>query len=58
MPNTAAVFKQVDVKRAAKGALDAGLPVAQVEIDPDGKITIVVGDVTKTSQSSNPWDEA
>jgi hypothetical protein len=34
-------FTQADVTRAAKGALQAGLNVNRIEIDPAGKIVIV-----------------
>ena len=57
MSNTSAAFKQVDIKRAAKGALDAGLNVARVEIDREGKIVVVVGEVEKVGGESNPWDQ-
>lgn len=40
MSNRAASFKQIDVTRAAKGALAAGLDVVRMEIDRDGKIVI------------------
>jgi len=35
---------QSDVRRAVQGATDAGLTVARVEIDPDGRIVIVSGE--------------
>ncbi|MCF3642905.1 hypothetical protein LXM94_23345 [Rhizobium sp. TRM95111] len=34
-------FKQVDVKRALKGAEQAGFVVGRIEIDPSGKITVI-----------------
>lgn len=49
-----ASFKQIDVTRAAKGALAAGLPVARMEIDRDGKIIIIVDN--GTPQTVNDWD--
>lgn len=48
-------FKQIDVTRAAKGVLAAGLPVARMEIDFDGKIVIVVDNGTTTTEK-NDWD--
>ncbi|KIN72554.1 hypothetical protein [Sulfitobacter guttiformis] len=54
MSNPRATFKQVDVTRAAKGALAAGLPVERVEICRDGKIIIFVQQGVATSQ--NDWD--
>lgn len=55
MANPRAVFKQVDVTRAAKGVTKAGLPVGRVEIDPDGKIVITVQDSPPDSER-NDWD--
>lgn len=55
MSNRAASFKQIDVTRAAKGALAAGLDVVRMEIDRDGKIVIVVGNGTATTEK-NDWD--
>ena len=36
-------FKQRDLVRAIKGAKAAGVQVAKVEIDKDGKIAITIG---------------
>jgi len=44
MPRRPARFLQSDVRRAVQGAMDAGLTVARVEIDPDGRIVIVSGE--------------
>lgn len=49
-------FKQVDVTRAAKGVLAAGLPVGKVEIDREGKIVILTRDPDEGSSSANDWD--
>lgn len=48
-------FKQIDVKRATKGVLDAGLPIGRVEIDRDGKIVILIADGGQTAEP-NDWD--
>jgi hypothetical protein len=37
-------FLKSDVRRAIQAATDAGLAVARVEIDPDGRIVIVSGE--------------
>lgn len=55
MANPRAAFKQVDVTRAAKGVLAAGLPVGRVEIDRDGKIIVLVGDAALQPEK-NDWD--
>lgn len=47
MPRRQTRFLQSDVRRAVQGAMDAGLVVARVEIDPDGKIVIILSDGTK-----------
>jgi hypothetical protein len=43
MPSGSCTFRQIDVTRALKGARKAGVDVARVEIDRDGKITVVAG---------------
>ena len=58
MAPRAALFHQVDVKRAVKGALAAGLPVGRVEVGGDG--TIVIFAASETDQHTtkrNPWDK-
>lgn len=55
MANPRAVFKQVDVTRAAKGVVKAGLPVGRIEIDREGKIVITVQD-TPPDSARNDWD--
>ncbi len=56
MPNTRATVKQIEVTRAIKGAVAAGLTVARIEVDRhSGKIVIFSDGVV--SSSPNPWDE-
>lgn len=56
MPNTRATVKQIDVTRALKGALAAGLSVARVEVDQrTGKI-VIFSDGADGS-APNAWDE-
>jgi len=47
MTHRPARFSQSDVRRAVQGATAAGLTVARVEIDPDGRIVIVSGSEAK-----------
>ena len=47
-------FKQADVKRAAAGTLAAGLIIAKIEIDPNGKIVIIPG-TPKPESEVNEW---
>lgn len=52
-------FKKRDVEMAVRAARDAGVEVARVEIDKDGKIVIVVGQPgTIAPDGVNEWDEA
>jgi len=37
-------FKQIDVTRVLKGAKAAGMDVAKVEIDKDGRIVVIIGE--------------
>ena len=56
MTSRPTVFKQVDVTRAVKGAVAAGLTVERVEIDQhSGKIVIfLIGNTS--GQTENPCD--
>lgn len=55
MANTHAPFKQIDVTRAVKGAVAAGLSIGRVEIDRNGKIVMVVENSNATE--INEWDK-
>lgn len=48
-------FTQADLRRAAAGTLAAGLTVAKIEIDPDGKIVIIPGTTEKLPGNDNEW---
>lgn len=48
-------FKQPDLTRALKGVEKAGLTVAKIEIDRDGRIVIVPEGSSTPKQ--NDWDE-
>lgn len=50
-------FRQQDLVRALKGAKAAGIEVARVEIEKDGKIVIVAGEVEPLASGRNEWDE-
>lgn len=47
-------FKQSDIKRAAAGILSAGLAIAKIQIDPDGRIVIIPG-VAKHKPDNDEW---
>jgi len=50
-------FKQGDVTKALKGAVNAGLSVKRVEIDRNGKIIVITGDPAPSAVSGNEWDD-
>lgn len=54
-------FKQRDMTRAVRAVVAAGVEVARVEVDKDGRIVVVAKQADSNSQSDaspNPWDEA
>jgi hypothetical protein len=46
------------VTRAVKAVAAAGVTVAKVEVDKDGKIVVVVGEAGKTQPNANEWEIA
>jgi hypothetical protein len=50
----AQTFRQADVTKALKGAVNAGLKVARVEIDKAGKIVVFTG--AEGIRVVNEWD--
>jgi hypothetical protein len=59
MSRGAYTFKQTDVIRVLKAAKMAGIEVARVEIDRDGKISVVTGKSQEQAQAGtdNEWDD-
>jgi hypothetical protein len=55
MARAPAIFRQADVTRAFRAAQAAGVRVARVEIDRDGKIVIVTADKLERREG-NEWD--
>lgn len=55
MARAPSVFRQQDVTRAFRAAKAAGVRVARVEIDRDGKIVIVTADEIE-QREGNEWD--
>jgi len=49
-------FKQGDVTKAIKAAVNAGLAVKRVEIDRDGKIIVFAGR-SDNQTTTNEWDD-
>jgi hypothetical protein len=57
MPKGLLLFKEADLRRAIKASRKAGLSIARVEIDRDGKIVVVVGEgMTIQGSAGNEWD--
>lgn len=59
MPRSASKFKQGDLTRAVKGAVAAGVKIAQVEIDASGKIILIAENGNRQPirpASENEWD--
>jgi hypothetical protein len=58
-------FKEADLARALRAARKAGIELARIEIDRDGKIVLVMGKVAelatlegdKANIERNEWDE-
>jgi hypothetical protein len=50
-------FKQGDVTKALKGAVNAGLSVKRFEIDRDGKIIVIADGPLPSATTGNEWDD-
>ncbi len=55
MANTPALFKQADITRALKGTVAAGLEPGSFEVEPDGKIIVLLKGEQRNH--ANSWDE-
>jgi hypothetical protein len=50
-------FKQSDVTKAVKAVVAAGVDVARVEVDKEGRIVVVAGKpVPEAGRGGNEWD--
>ena len=55
------LFKERDVRRAARAVLATGLNIGRVEIDRNGTIVVIPGkpkETTAESEERNEWDDA
>jgi len=56
MARTCAPFRQQDVVKAIRAAKVAGVDIQRIEIDPNGKIVIIVGNGEPDHWEVNEWD--
>jgi hypothetical protein len=49
--------KQVDITRAVRAVRAAGVDIARVEVDADGKIVVVAGKPDDSSIKRSPLDQ-
>jgi hypothetical protein len=60
MARGAQTFRQADITRAIKAAVRAGVPVARVEVSPEGRIIVIAGKPREEEQNptteANEWD--
>lgn len=62
MARDKAPFTEVGVRRAVRGVQSTGLPLRGVEVLPDGRIRVLIGEPEPgqpwaTGTEVNPWDE-
>jgi hypothetical protein len=51
------IFRQTDVTRAVKAVIAAGLEVARVEVDSEGRIVVIAGKpAPDEGRGANEWD--
>jgi hypothetical protein len=57
-PRVPSTFRQADVTKAVKAVTAAGVGIAKIEIDKDGKITITTAVAEQRGQGreANEWD--
>ena len=59
MARAASAFRQSDLTKAIKAATAAGVNIARVEIDKDGKIVIITANTPTQpgdGREANEWD--
>ena len=56
MARACAPFRQQDVVKVIRAAKMAGVDIRRIEIDPNGKIVIIVGDSEPDQREVNEWD--
>ena len=59
MSSARSTFRINDIKRLLQAAASAGVKPKRVEVDKDGKMSLIVDDgEADTAASVNAWDEA
>jgi predicted transcriptional regulator len=58
MPRAACTFRQTDVTRAIKAVAAAGVGILLVEIDRDGRVSVITDTANdnEVAGRSNEWD--
>ena len=58
MPRAPSIFRQQDVTRAVKAVVAAGVDIARVVIDKEGRIEIITKSSEQNGQGreANEWD--
>jgi hypothetical protein len=56
MARVCAAFRQQDLVRAIRAAKLAGVDIRRIEIDPNWKIVIFVGNGEPDQREANEWD--
>ena len=56
MSRAPSTFRQQDVTKAVKAVAAAGVHIARVEIDRDGRIVIIASNGEPDRREENEWD--
>jgi hypothetical protein len=61
MPRRPCNFRQTDITKAVRAVQAAGVPIARVEVDGNGRIVVVAGNGQtdhNAASTLNEWDAA
>jgi hypothetical protein len=56
MSRAPSTFRQQDVTKAVKAVAAAGVDIRRIEVAPDGRIIIIVGNGKPDQWEANSWD--
>ncbi|MGU3496309.1 hypothetical protein ACLBXM_19895 [Xanthobacteraceae bacterium A53D] len=51
------LFKQADVMRAVKGVTSAGVAVGRVDVDQEGRISVIAVEASAPASAASPLDK-